>query len=49
LTPTIALDVRGRYHFILSELRPYDAWGLDKAFPLQMMDLSAGFKFYFWE
>jgi hypothetical protein len=49
LTPTIALDVRARYHFILSELRPYDAWGLDKAFPLQMMDLSAGFKFYFWE
>jgi hypothetical protein len=49
LTPTIALDVRTRYHFILSELRPYDAWGLDKAFPLQMWDLSAGFKFYFWE
>jgi opacity protein-like surface antigen len=49
LTPTIALDVRGRYHFILSELRPYDAWGLDKSFPLQMVDLSAGFKFYFWE
>lgn len=49
LTPTIALDLRGRYHFILSELRPYDAWGLDKAFPLQMYDLSAGFKFYFWE
>ena len=49
LTPTIALDVRARYHFILSELRPYDAWGLDKAFPLQMYDLSAGFKFYFWE
>lgn len=49
LTPTIALDVRARYHFILSELRPYDAWGLEKAFPLQMYDLSAGFKFYFWE
>jgi len=49
LTPTIALDLRARYHFILSELRPYDAWGLDKAFPLQMYDLSAGFKFYFWE
>ena len=49
LTPTIALDVRGRYHFILGELRPYDAWGLNKAFPLQMYDLSAGFKFYFWD
>jgi opacity protein-like surface antigen len=49
LTPTIALDVRGRYHFILSELRPYDSFGFEKAFPLQMIDLSAGFKFYFWE
>lgn len=49
LTQTIALDVRVRYHFILGELRPYDAWGLDKAFPLQMFDLSAGFKFYFWD
>lgn len=49
LTETIALDVRARYHFILGELRPYDAWGLDKAFPLQMFDLGAGFKFYFWD
>ena len=49
LTPTIALDVRGRYHFIVSELRPYDAWLLNKVFPLQMVDLSAGFKFYFWD
>ena len=49
LTPTIAVDMRTRYHFVLSELRPYDAWGLDKAFPLQMIDLAAGFKFYFWE
>ena len=49
VTQTIALDVRARYHFILGELRPRDAWGLDKAFPLQMFDLSAGFKFYFWD
>lgn len=49
LTETIALDVRARYHFILGELRPYDAWELPKAFPLQMFDLSAGFKFYFWD
>lgn len=49
LTPTIAIDMRVRYHFILSELRPYDAWGLDKAFPLQMYDAAAGFKFYFWD
>lgn len=49
LTPTIAIDTRLRYHFMLSELRPYDAWLLNKVFPLQMMDLTAGFKFYFWE
>lgn len=49
LTQTIALDVRARYHFIIGELRPYDAWGLNKAFPLQLFDLGAGFKFYFWD
>ena len=49
LTRTIAVDVRGRYHFIISELRPFDQWGFDKAFPLQMIDFAAGFKFYFWD
>ncbi len=49
LTPTIALDTRLRYHFMLTELRPYDVWLLNKVFPLQMLDLTAGFKFYFWE
>lgn len=49
LTPTIAIDTRLRYHFMLTELRPYDAWLLNKVFPLQMMDLTAGFKFYFWD
>ena len=49
LTPTIAVDSRIRYHFLLTELRPYDSWLLNKVFPLQMMDLTAGFKFYFWD
>lgn len=49
LTPTLALDIRGRYHFMVSELRPYDQWLLNKVFPLQMVDLSAGFKMYFWD
>ena len=49
LTPTIALDIRGRYHFLITELRPYDQFLLNKAFPLQMVDLSAGFKMYFWD
>ena len=26
LTPTLALDVRARYHFMVTELRPYDQW-----------------------
>ena len=49
LTPTIAIDVRGRYHFSLSELRPYDVWLQNKVFPLQQYDVAGGFKFYFWE
>jgi opacity protein-like surface antigen len=49
LTKTIAIDTRLRYHFLMSELRPYDAFLLNKVFPLQMMDLTAGFKFYFWD
>ena len=49
LTPTLALDIRGRYHFMVSELRPYDQWLLNKVFPLQMVDLAAGFKMYFWD
>jgi len=49
LTRSVAVDVRGRYHFVISELRPFDQWGFDKAFPLQMIDLAGGIKFYFWE
>jgi len=51
LTPTIAVDMRARYHFVLGELRPYTGggWAFEKTFPLQMMDLSVGFKFYFWD
>ncbi len=49
LTPTLALDIRGRYHFMVSELRPYDQWLLNKVFPLQMIDLAVGFKMYFWD
>jgi len=51
LTPTIAVDLRARYHFVLGELRPYTAsgWTFEKTFPLQMVDLSAGIKFYFWD
>jgi opacity protein-like surface antigen len=49
LTPTLALDIRGRYHFMVTELRPYDQFLLNKVFPLQMVDLAAGFKMYFWD
>lgn len=49
ITPTLALDLRGRYHFMVTELRPYDQWLLNKVFPLQLVDLSVGFKMYFWD
>ena len=49
LTPTLALDIRGRYHFMVTDLRPYDQWLLAKVFPVQLVDLSVGFKMYFWD
>jgi len=49
LTRTIAVDVRARYHLVLSELRPFDQWLWQKAFPIQMVDVAGGLKFYFWD
>jgi hypothetical protein len=46
----IALDLRARYHIVVGELRPMFDWGIDKkTVPLQLVDLSAGVKFYFWK
>jgi len=49
ITSSVALDVRARYNFIIGELRPFEDWKLQKVFPLQLFDLSAGLKFYFWQ
>lgn len=42
-----ALDVRVRYNFIVGEMRPLLLWNLDRIFPLQLIDLGVGMKFYF--
>ena len=41
------LDVRARYHLILGDLRPMEAWGLKSVFPMGMVDVRTAFKFYF--
>ena len=40
------LDVRLRYHLILGDLRPMEAWGLDNVFPITMVDFRTSFKMY---
>ena len=41
------LDVRARYHMILGDLRPMEAWGLESVFPMGMVDVRTTFKIYF--
>lgn len=46
----MAIDLRARYNIAVGDLRPMQAWGIqDKTFPLQLLDLGAGLKFYFWK
>ncbi len=40
------LDIRGRYHLILGDLRPMEAWNLPGVFPLAMFDFRTTFKLY---
>lgn len=48
LGDSFALDLRGRYHFVLGDIRPMAAWGFDgSTMPLQMFEIGAGLKFYF--
>lgn len=42
-----AFDLRGRYNFVLGELRPFEDWGIKKAASLNMIDVGAGLKLYF--
>lgn len=42
-----AFDLRGRYNFVLGELRPFEDWGVKKAASLNMIDVGVGMKLYF--
>lgn len=43
----VAVDIRARYNFVVGQLRPLEEWGLKETFPLQMLDLGGGLRFYF--
>jgi hypothetical protein len=46
----IAVDLRARYHIVMGDVRPMIAFGVEKkTFPIQLLDLVAGLKFYFWK
>ncbi len=46
----MAIDLRARHNIVIGDLRPMQAWGVtEKTFPLQMLDIGAGLKFYFWK
>ena len=44
---TFGLDLRARYHIIMGDLRSMEAWGLEKVFPLGLVDVRTAFKLYF--
>ncbi len=41
------LDVRGRVHTMLAELRQMDAYGVERAYPLNYFDLGLTMKYHF--
>jgi opacity protein-like surface antigen len=43
----VAVDLRARYNMMIGDLRGLEDWELSETFPLQMLDLGAGVKFYF--
>ena len=46
----IALDLRARYNVLMGEVRPMWDWGIEnKTFPMMLLDIGAGVKFYFWK
>ena len=46
----LAVDIRGRYNMVFGDLRSYGDWGLEnKTFPMHLLDIGAGLKFYFWQ
>ena len=47
INETTTLDVRGRVHTMLAELRQMDAYGVQRAYPLSYFDLGISMKYYF--
>lgn len=43
----LAIDLRGRYHVIIGQLRSMEAWGLKQVYPFQALDLGLRVKTYF--
>ena len=48
VTENLSIDLRGRYNFIVGELRPMLFYGYDRTRPIQVLDIGAQLKFYFW-
>ena len=44
-----ALDIRARYNVVVGELRSMEAYGLTNVWPLQMIDVGIGIKYYIWK
>ena len=48
VTDNLSVDVRGRYNYVLGELRPMLFYGRERTRPMQLFDLGVGLKLYFW-
>ncbi len=48
VTDNLSIDLRGRYNFVVGELRPMLFYGFDRTRPIQVLDIGAQMKFYFW-
>ena len=44
-----ALDIHARYNVVVGELRSMEAYGLANVWPLQMIDVGIGMKYYLWK
>ncbi len=46
----VAIDLRARYNLVMGDLRPMYDWGVqNKTFPMHLLDVGAGLRFYFWD
>jgi hypothetical protein len=46
LSHFVALDFRVQHNFLAGNLRPYELWGVNEVWPIQMLDFEIAFKFY---